>query len=128
MSTHTPEPWSIGSGSHVSGMWSGMIRIESLEDFHSNGVDYPDGSTKSYTNVVCGTTGHSDTARANMLRIVECVNALAGVEDPAAAIREAMEAMKSLIEGWDFDEIGQVDGELVERLRAALAKLGGATC
>lgn len=137
---HTPGPWSIGSGSHVSGMWSGMIRIESLEDFHSNGVDYPDGSTKSYTNVVCGTTGHSDTARANMLRIVECVNALAGVEDPAAAIREAREALQEAIhthevqmEMFPPNEVGHgvVRGSWLntpDKLRSALAKLGGASC
>ena len=117
-----------------------MIRIESLEDFHSNGVDYPDGSTKSYTNVVCGTTGHSDTARANMLRIVECVNALAGVEDPAAAIREAREALQEAIhthevqmEMFPPNEVGHgvVRGSWLntpDKLRSALAKLGGASC
>ena len=99
MTKHTAEPWFIGSGSHVCGALAGMIRVESPEDFHSNGIDYPDGSTKSYTNVVCGTTGHSDTARANILRIVSCVNALADIPDPAAFVARAkrMEADRAAL-------------------------------
>ena len=96
MSKWTPEPWTIGAGSHVCGMWSGMIRVESPEDFHSNGIKYPDGSTRSFTNVVCGTTGHSETARENMLRIVACVNAMAGIPDPAAFVEEA-KALRSQV-------------------------------
>lgn len=99
MSKWTPEPWTIGAGSHVCGMWSGMIRVESPEDFHSNGIEYPDGSTRSFTNVVCGTTGHSETARENMLRIVACVNAMAGIPDPEAFVERAKrieEAAKKL--------------------------------
>lgn len=94
----TPEPWTIGSGSHVCGSWGGMIRIESPEDFHNNGHDYPDGgSTRSYTNVVCGTTGHSDTALANVRRIIACVNACTGMSDPSAEIKAMREAIQAAV-------------------------------
>ncbi len=78
MSEHTPGPWVIASGSHVCGRWTGMVRIEASEDFHSNGQDYPDGgSTKSYTNVVCGLSGHSETAIANANLIAAAPDLLA---------------------------------------------------
>lgn len=121
MSKHTPEPWTIGAGSHVCGMWSGMIRVESPEDFHSNGIDYPDGSTRSFTNVVCGTTGHSETARENMLRIVACVNAMAGIPDPAAFVERAKrieDAARDLIGCWQ-DDISPLTNP-IERLITAL--------
>lgn len=116
MSTHTPEPWSLFTNRHpeTNGKPWGCIESKS----------HPAGGAGVCPSGI-NTYWSGEIGRANAARIVACVNALAGVEDPAAAIREAMEAMKSLIEGWDFDEIGQFDGELVERLRAALAKLGG---
>lgn len=119
---HTPEPWSIGSGSHVCGMWSGMIRIESPDDFHSNGIEYPDGSTRSFTNVVCGTTGHSDTARANILRIVACVNAMAGIPNPSEYRERADKAAKESV-------VLRADLSCaVERLNAALDELRCPDC
>lgn len=93
---HTPEPWTIGTGSHVCGAWSSMIRIESTEDFHNNGHDYADGgSSRSYTNVVCGTSGHSETALANMRRIVACVNGCAGINPEA--VPELVEACEAFL-------------------------------
>lgn len=121
MSKHTPEPWAIGSGSHVCGGWSGMIRVESPEDFHNNGIEYPDGSTRSFTNVVCGTTGHSETARENILRIVACVNAMAGIDDPAAFVARAKrieEAARDLIGCWQDDTSPLTNP--IERLMTAL--------
>lgn len=125
---HTPEPWTIGTGSHVCGAWSSMIRIESAEDFHSNGHDYADGgSTRSYTNVVCGTSGHSETALANMRRIVACVNGCAGINPEAVpdlvkACEVALATIGPYVENDDAMGWGVAADSL---LRAAIAKAKG---
>ncbi len=125
---HTPEPWTIGTGSHVCGMWSSMIRIESAEDFHNNGHDYADGgSTRSYTNVVCGTSGHSETALANMCRIVACVNGCAGINPEAVPelVRACKAALATIAPHVENDDAMGWGVAAESLLRAALAKAKG---
>ena len=75
MSKHTPEPWfhHLPSGSqHTAG---GYINASA-----DRGDDY-----------ICAVYGSGrpcDIVKANALRIVSCVNACAGIEDPEAEIAE----------------------------------------
>jgi len=55
-------------------------------------------------------------------RRVECVNALKGIKEPAAAIQTAREALKALIEKIQYAGWSQSD---VETARRALAMLEG---
>jgi len=55
-------------------------------------------------------------------RRIECVNALKGIKEPAAAIQTARAALKALIEKIEFAGWSQTD---VETARRALAMLEG---
>lgn len=80
--------------------------------------------------------GYDNRARVTMQRLADCGTACAGISDPAAAIREAREAMQMTL---DYDTMDAGDFEKKYggrdkahwlgtrvRLRSALAKLGGA--
>lgn len=85
----------------------------------------------------CGNPG---LAAANAARFAACWNACIEMEDPAAAIREAREALQEAIhthevqmEMFPPNEVGHgvVRGSWLntpDKLRSALAKLGGASC
>ncbi len=53
---------------------------------------------------------------ANTHRVVACVNALAGIADPEAFVAKVRE----VIAAWNNDEIGQIDGSLIEALENML--------
>lgn len=79
---HTPEPWSI-----VTDEREGIIIKGSESDFIAWSHDYED----------CGNS-NTDNHEFNFARIAACVNACAGMENPAAEIaklREAVEYWKS---------------------------------
>lgn len=42
-----------------------------------------------------------------------------------AAYDEAVRAAGAVVEEWDYNEVGMVDGALINDLRAVLAKAGG---
>lgn len=63
-------------------------------------------------------------ANANANRIVACVNALAGVKDPAAAISDVRATIRGAIE-WANDRGYATDDQPWCALSAALASLGG---
>lgn len=108
-SKHTPEPW--------------IFDLTEYPSVHEKGGDavcqmgYGDGDTMP-------------NADANAARIVACVNACAGMADPAAAIRTLLELVAEQSR-WDCDcdlpGLGE-DG-IIEcrgcRARAALEGLGG---
>ena len=68
---HTKEPWRPAEG----------------------GLCGPDGSPGRYartsTDVVIHSGGTLEEGRANIKRIVACVNAMTGIKDPAAFVRQA---------------------------------------
>lgn len=75
-----------------------------------------------------------DEQRANIPRIIECVNAMTGIEDPAAFMEEVREVFGFVLD--QFDELVNrhyggdlpvTDEELVtlETARALLAKMEG---
>lgn len=86
---HTKEPWAVDS-----------VMSEAMHDII---LDYhaPDGG---YPTVVAMAHGYEDEfpsvleAEANARRIVACVNACAGIENPAA-LPEVLEAVRVLCEG-----------------------------
>jgi hypothetical protein len=65
---------------------------------------------------------HGEHDKENAARIVACVNALAGIADPAAAIKAAREALEHAC-----DTVPQSGAErmFIEECRRALALLGG---
>lgn len=76
---HTPEPWWIPTGyyTYIQGM--------------SNGVTVPIAA--------CTDNSHADAPnRENFSRIVACVNALAGIEDPATYIATLKAQRDDLLE------------------------------
>ena len=84
MSKHTPEPWSIGTS-----------RITSLNicaiDLYGNKA------------IVASPNFNFSNHHENALRIVTCVNACAGMADPAAEIAELKRQRDELID--EFDQI-----------------------
>jgi len=66
---HTPEPWNISDDSELY-----------IEDYNGNDI---------------GDVFLSDHPKADAERIVACVNALAGVPDPAAFVKSHAELLES---------------------------------
>jgi hypothetical protein len=63
--------------------------------------------------------------QANIRRTVACVNACEGIDDPAAALRAAREALEWTLQKGEQHE--WLPCKSAERIRAALALLGGAS-
>lgn len=84
---HSPEPWALNPYD------GGAPEIYGFS--HR-------GQTRAIARVLYHNGSEDPEVRANAHRIVACVNALAGIEDPAAAIaaaREALEACRDHIAG-----------------------------
>lgn len=77
MSTHTKEPWLAQFGEVVSVLDENGVRIAILTSFTRKGLR--DG----------------DEVEANAHRIVACVNAMAGVEDPYSHMRKIGSAQEA---------------------------------
>ena len=115
-STHTPEPWDTQADPDID---DSTIYVHTIE-----GDDAP---------VLVATFPWHDTGEANAARIVRCVNACAGIPDPAAELADLRELPKA----WQRvsvlqDELlgcyrtGRQPGLLLDYLKeahAALAKL-----
>jgi len=99
---HTPEPWEARRADH----W-GSYRIRPAEIWL--------GASSSMAE---------DEQAANAARIVKCVNACAGIENPAEAIRAAREALEGALSL--TEESARFYGSQLERsMRQALAQLKG---
>jgi hypothetical protein len=108
MSSHTPEPWNVG------GMPRGIRDAEGYGIAHF--YAYPNDA------------GDVAEAEANAERTVACVNAFAGVENPAAELARLRErvgelektcadVLDDIINDWDTEEARQ---DTKDRLAAAL--------
>ncbi len=104
---HTPEPWCYDPTSAARRC-----------DIRAPG--------NPYILVTAYEDNNSDNAEANAARIVACVNACAGMGDPAEAIRQAREALLAA-RGWirHGDDGGCLEGAVEDRLTYALALLDG---
>ena len=102
---HTPEPW-IYRKSQCQPVYEAPIIANNIGEC----IAIPDSGGCSFS---------SDEVTANVKRIVQCVNACAGIEDPEAAIREAKDTLKAMI------LLCEVFGHecSVDSARQALAKL-----
>lgn len=78
----------------------------------------------------------TDTDQANLHRIIACVNACEGIQDPTSALSDAIEALKAseaclrnLLEiyGEGEEDEWYETTEAVSKCKAALAKLTGTT-
>lgn len=102
------EPWKAGAsgGINYSGDFDGLIEIISSK------------------RVVARFYTPNDDNNADFDRIIACVNALAGVHDPAEFVRQAKEAKAALKELADMPEYDQDDAHrLRHKAKSALTKL-----
>lgn len=108
---HTPEPWRVG----------GTVLVEGVDDDARAYLVIRNGNDQWPALVERDSDGE-----ANAARIVQCVNALAGVRDPGTAIRQAREALLAA-RGWirHGDDGGCLEGAVEDRLTYALALLDG---
>ena len=95
---HTPEPWAVEDRGGMAATIVGLTRVANQ---HWNGKFHYLGSL---------------FYKPDMERSVACVNALAGIPDPAKFV----EAARKVVAEWDENEIGQIDGDTIDALRTAL--------
>lgn len=88
---HTPGPWVVD--------WQGL--------------DHP-----IYAGETCVATAWAGDADANAARIVACVNALDGVDDPAAALGSIAGFLEDVARGCDPDEARTIAADLLALLGA----------
>jgi hypothetical protein len=123
MSGHAKELWKV---------WSGAPDTDVFKKGRT--VCAPCDDDPSINKVVANCDYHTpEIAEANAERIVACVNAMAGVDDPAKFMADVQKAMRRSAEGWE----NAIDlGILPERyrggarilrqeLRALLSRMGG---
>lgn len=80
---------------------------------------YGDGVIEDATGREVARTGEPDGDRPDLKRIIECVNALDGVADPAATLASIAGFLEDVAGGCDPDEARTIAADL-------LALLGGA--
>ncbi len=88
MSKHTPEPWEVAHYNKEQGELDGLVIWSPVHSLQDNG---------KYL-LICHVTEEdtrTELDRANAERIVECVNAMAGIEDPKKH-RETWDAIQHL--------------------------------
>ncbi len=86
MGKHTPEPWTIDSSRN------GFTSYVCIQGPFINGSGNP---------ALCWIEANqpADVNEANANRIVQCVNACAGIDDPDLLLRTAREALKAVADG-----------------------------
>jgi hypothetical protein len=115
--THTPGPWEADGGD-TSTWWAVTLP--------TGGYVIADLSESSYS---------ADQDAANARRIVACVNACEGIDDPAAALAEVREVLRvdlrnlrvaaSSCAERGLPDTAEMLSMHADTLRAALARLGG---
>ncbi len=151
MSEHTREPWAFEKieGDEKTGWEASLIPCSGVDaDWHcfvtAWGLQYNDNYPQR---------NGREVSKANALRIVACVNACAGMTDPAAEIEKlkgqrdrAVEALKDFAEfgcrhdcnpttrfgmkemdrlQWAIDRFKSMDNYVIEKARAAIAEIEG---
>lgn len=108
MIQHTPEPWYIGIDNEND---------QDLDFFEIYGTQQA-----PIVNVLPDFVSEDAECQANAARIVDCVNACAGIADPSA-IPDALHALQKLVEwAWEHLRNGE-DGFMLERIEKTIAKL-----
>ena len=114
MSDHTPAPWSTDTS-----LTTGEPIIRAVEA--------PDLCLA----VFCETDPDGEESKANAARVVACVNACEGIDDPAATLAEVRDMLNMLsrmslddeIEGgMSGDDACETLGALIYKARSILAK------
>jgi hypothetical protein len=111
MNSHTPEPWEHGEGSYI-------VSPHPIYNGDDSNTWYKDtdGNPKY---LICESVSGS-----NAVRIISCVNACAGMEDPAAEIAALKERQNTLLSDLDLAEhkLGKLRADN-KVLRDALEKM-----
>lgn len=130
MTGHTKEPWDVFAQPIKGAGDAALELVNQVQHTHPIG----DAVYLLNANGKCpATTGCGPTSEANARRIVDCVNALAGIENPAAfveAARGMMEALAEVMRAGDYKmttvrewkEAVEMGSTALTRFRALLAK------
>lgn len=105
---HTPEPWALYPN-------SGIYTCDDIADARGDCIAAMDSR---------GALAGKDEINANAARIVACVNALAGIHDPEAWVRERdVEILKYIGQAEDAEQAHKKTIAQVETLRARVREL-----
>ena len=112
---HTPEPWNR----NVSPAWTYPIYASASGD----------ESKRDWIHIAA-VLPKNPNAEADLDRIVACVNACAGIEDPGKVIPQLAELLRLACQYLEHPEVCclpfALDSDLMaQRIRAALKALGG---
>ena len=109
--TWTPEPWRQEQDTTL--VWG----TRNPEGMSSWGLGVPVANARIHETV------REAEAMANAARFAACVNACAGIAEPEKAIPALVEALRTLLAGWEYNNSfnGDLDDEGVAEARAALA-------
>ncbi len=111
---HTPTPWRYVT--HADKRMGDCIR--------GGRVRTEDGATVPPAVCTMSKCEGWETQQANAARIVQCVNACEGIEDPASALKQARQALTALKAGMAPD--GHISASEMEYIASeALRALGG---
>lgn len=104
---HTPEPWVLGYPGEEDETTIGTIYSADRErvQYTKAGEKFPKSIVRLHWGCSCcdaGPAGMSEEDRANGLRILACVNACAGIADPAKALELAREAISDTLASINF--------------------------
>ena len=120
---HTPEPWD----ETISKNWPHGRPDLAQSSLNIHGGRPQDGHDGNIIAIISPVKYITEQDQANAERIVACVNACAGIEDPAEAIKAAQDALQELIsvgcEFYDMD-MGDNGALALQEARETLRKLG----
>lgn len=128
--SHTPEPWEVGWGNGLSGdqiSWSCFLDTERC-------LQLPIRRDSRAVVVFYFSEENEKLNKANAARIVACVNACAGIENPEDLRRQRDELRDALENNFNspydkdaYGEIYYMTKEHVEHCKELLAKIKGVT-
>lgn len=112
---HTKEPWKVSNYRPAQ-----IIARNPSESTYEKGDNL-------FEPLAVVSTGNGFADLANAVRIVQCVNALAGIQDPAAAIAAAREALVTALPHYKLAALmGDTDSQAIaQKIMDALTLLKG---
>lgn len=102
----TPEPWKEGRLSNAA-----TRRVFMKDDLY----EIQDASGSHIASLYCFNRPH-DVERANLDRIVACVNALAGIADPAAALPGVVANLEDILRNSREEDVKWAARKALRRL------------
>lgn len=116
MTNHTPTPWRVQLETEST---LGGLTEHTVRRIYSSNADVP-GS-----RYVAEVQPYATSPEADAHRIVSCVNALAGIEEPEVAMQTAREILAAIVANCDGTHAPALPGFMDAKVRDALKALGG---